>query len=137
MPGGLASPRKGKMHKYSGQVENDGIKEGLLMCCVKLADKKTNISSAIATLKSSLAYFILPDFGLLGDLLGIGFLTPEHFADVRSERTVYDRNAALLDLMTTEDQCDKFLKSLQRTGQQRVVNFITQNGGQKHNDVLT
>ena len=49
---------------------------------------------------------------------------------------MYDRNDALLDLLTSEDQCVKLLEALQRTGQQHVVNFITQNGGQKHNDVI-
>jgi len=38
----------------------------------------------------------------------------------------------LLDLLTSEDQCVKFLHALQLTGQQHVVNFIKQNGGQIH-----
>ena len=100
-------------------------------------DDKTRILSAIATLKHRLADFIEPDFGLLNELLRLEMLSRSEVADVRSERTVYRRNGALLDLLTSEDQCVKFLAALQRTGQHHVVNFITQNGGQKRNDVMT
>ena len=99
------------------------------------ADNMTSILSSITTRKSQLADFIDPDFGLLDHLRSAQVLTPRQIADVRSERTVYRRNDALLDLLTTEDQCVKFLKALQQTGQQHVVNFITQNGGQKHHDL--
>ena len=95
--------------------------------------------SAITTLKSSLAYFIEPDFGLLSHLLQLHVLNLKQLEDIRSERTVCRRNEALLDLLTSEDKCDKFLTALERTGQQHVVNFIKQNGGQKHKmiDVVT
>jgi len=93
--------------------------------------------SSITKLKYRLADFIEPDFGLLDELLRLEVLSRRQHAKVRSERTVYERNDALLDLLTSEDQCGKFLTALQRTGQQHVVNFITQNGGQKHNDVVT
>ena len=76
-----------------------------------------------------------PGFGLLDQLLSLEVLTRPELADVRSERTVYRKNAALLDLLTTEEQCNKFLNALQLTGQQHVVNYITQNGGQNDNDV--
>jgi len=95
------------------------------------ADGEASILSAITTLKSSLADFIEPDFGLLNELLRLDVLTRRQVASVRNAGTVYDRNDALLDLLTSEEQCVKFLTSLQRTGQQHVVNFITQNGGQK------
>ena len=85
----------------------------------------------IARLKSDLTNIIEPDFGLLDELLGLEVLTRPELADVRSERTVYRRNAALLDLLKSQDQCDKFLKALQRTGQNHLVNFVTQNGGYK------
>jgi len=88
------------------------------------------------TLKSSLADYIEPDFGLLNELLRLDVLTPRQVDDVRSERTVFRRNDALLDLLTSEEQCVKFLTSLQRTGQHHVVNFITQNGGQVDNLVV-
>ena len=85
--------------------------------------------ASITRLKSHLSDFIEPDFGLLDHLLSLHVLTLRQFVDVRSETTVCMRNDALLDLLTTEDQCDKFLKALQRTGQQHVVNFIAENGG--------
>ena len=99
------------------------------------AGDETRNLSAITTLKSRLGEIIEPDFGLLDHLLSLHVLTLRQFADVRSERTVYRRNDALLDLMTSEEQCDKLLKALKRTGQQHVANYITQNGGQKHSDV--
>ena len=92
-----------------------------------------SILSTIETLKSSLEDFIEPDSGLLKDLLRLRVLTRKQAATVASKATVYDRNEALIELLTTEDQCIKFLEALQRTDQQHVVNFITQNGGQKHN----
>jgi len=97
----------------------------------------TDILSSITTLKSSLTEFIEPDFGLLNELLRLHVLTRQQAASVRSKATVYDRNDALMELLTTEDQCVKFLDALQRTDQQHVVNFITQNGGQKHYDLVT
>jgi len=96
-------------------------------------DSKASVLSSITMLKSSLADFIEPDFGLLHELLRLEVLTKRQVASVRSERTVYDRNDALLELLTSEEQCVKFLTALQQTGQHHVVNFITQNGGQKHN----
>jgi len=100
-------------------------------------DDETRILSAITTLKHRLADFIEPDFGLLDELLRLKVLSQREVADVSSGRTVYRRNDALLELLTSEDQCGKFLTALQRTGQHHVVNFITQNGGQKHNDIVT
>jgi len=82
-------------------------------------------------LRSELTNFIEPDFGLLDQLLSLNVLTRFELADVRSERTVYRRNKAFLELITSEDQCRKLLTALERTGQQHVVNFITQNGGQE------
>ena len=64
-------------------------------------------------------------------------LTRRECANVRSERTVYRRNDALLELLTSEGQCVKFLEALQRTGQQHVVNYVIQNGGKKRNDIVT
>ena len=89
----------------------------------------SKVLANIARLKSRLSDLIEPDSGLLDHLLSVHVLTLRQFVDVRSETTVCRRNKALLELLTTEDQCVKFLKTLQRTGQQHVVNFITQNGG--------
>ena len=100
-------------------------------------DAEGRILCAIKKVKERLADIIDPDFGLLDHLRKLQVLTPRQVADVRSERTVYRRNDALLDLLTSEEQCDKFLQALQETSQPHVVNFVSQNGGQKHSDVLT
>ena len=93
-------------------------------------DAEPGLLSVITTRRSRLADIIEPDFGLLEELLRLQVLTGREYDDVRSEtRAAYRRNEALLDLLKTESQCDKFLQALQRTGQQHVVNFITQNGG--------
>jgi len=89
------------------------------------------ILETVARLKSALTNIVEPDFGLLDELLSSDVLTLQELADVRSERTVYRRNAALLDLVTSEDKCGKLLKALRRTGQQHIANFIAQNGGKK------
>jgi len=96
-------------------------------------DDESSILSTIESLKCRLADFTDPDFGLLDELLRLQVLSRRQYAKVRSERTVYERNDALLDLLTTDDQCNKFLKALKRTSQQHVVNFIVQNGGRKRN----
>jgi len=87
-------------------------------------------------LKSALTNIVEPDFGLLDELMRLEVLTRPEVADVRSERTVYRRNAAFLDLLTTSDHCNKLLKALQRTQQPHIVNFIRENGGQKNSDII-
>jgi len=102
------------------------------------AGDETRILSVISTLKYRLADFIDPDFGLLDELLRLGVLSRRQCAKVRTgDKTVYERNDALLDLLTSQDECVKFLKALQQTGQQHVVNFIMQNGGQRRNHIVT
>ena len=88
--------------------------------------------SAIRRLQSELSSFIEPDFGLLDQLLSLEVLTRRQYDDVRYETgPPYRRSEAVLDLLTSEDQCDKFIKALKKTGQQHVVNYITQHGGLK------
>jgi len=95
-----------------------------------------HILDNIVRLKSDLANVIEPDFGLLDQLLRLEVLDRRQYDDIRSEKgAAYRRSEAVLDLLETEDQCVKLLKALQRTGQQHVVNVITQNGGQKFYDV--
>jgi len=111
------------------------------MCCecavIRIGDTPGTLS-VISALKDRLGDIIEPDFGLLDELLRLEVLSRRQCARVRSERTVYERNDALLELLTSEVQCDKFLKALQRTHQQHVGNFIVQNRGQKHKyDVVT
>ena len=109
----------------------------LLTCCEYNADDNARILSFITTLKSRLEDIIEPDFGLLDELLRLDVLSRRQYAKVRSERTVFERNDALLDLLTSEEQCVKFVYGLQRTGQPHVANFIMQNGGEKLNDIVT
>jgi len=91
----------------------------------------SNILSNTMRLKSALSNVVEPDFGLLDELLRLMVLTGRQYDDIRSEkRAAYRRSEAVLDLLETEDQCDKFVTALQRTDQQHVVNLITQNGGQ-------
>jgi len=99
-------------------------------------DAEPRILSFISALKYRLGDIIEPDFGLLDELLRLEVLSRRECAKVRhGDKTVYERNDALLELLTTEEQCDKFLKALQRTGQQHVCNVITENGGQRGDDV--
>ena len=82
-------------------------------------------------MKSRLTDFIEPDFGLLDHLLSQEVLTRRQYDKVQAgDKAAYERSKSLLDLLKSEDQCRKFLRALQRTGQQHVVNFITQNGGE-------
>jgi len=107
----------------------------LFMCDVLGA--ASNILSNTMRLKSALSDIVEPDFGLLDELLRLMVLTRRQYDDIRSEkRAAYRRSEAVLDLLETEDQCDKFVTALQRTDQQHVVNFITQNGGQRPSATL-
>ena len=105
--------------------------------CNALHAAEARTLSAITALKSRIADIIEPDFGLLNELLSLEVLSRREYEDVRSERTMYERNNALMDIFTTEDQCVKFVTALDATGQQHVRNYITVNGGQKHNYVVT
>ena len=96
----------------------------------------SHILSNIRRLKSELADIIEPDFGLLDQLLSREVLTRRQYDDIRSERrAAYRRSEAVLDLLVSQDQCDKFIVALQRTDQQHIVNFVKQNGGQTHCDI--
>jgi len=97
---------------------------------IAMAAQETHILANILNVKAHLSDIIEPDYGLFDELLRLEVLTRRQLADVRSERTLYRRNDAMLDLLETEQQCSKFLKALQRTGQQHVVNYVTENGGQ-------
>ena len=92
------------------------------------------ILSVIMNLKDRLADIIEPDFGLLDELLRLEVLSRRQYNKVRSGvKAAYERSDAVLDMLTSESQCVNFMKALQRTGQQHVMNFITQNGGKKLN----
>jgi len=101
------------------------------------ADAQPQILSSITMLKHRLADIVEPDFGLLDELLRLDVLSRRQYDDVRSERgAAYRRSEAVLDLLTTDKQCDKFLEALRRTHQPHVANYVTQNGGQKLNCLL-
>jgi len=108
----------------------DCILQFNVVSCVLCTDEEPHMLASITRLKSQLSDLIEPDFGLLDHLLSLHVLTLKEFVDVRSQKTMRRRSVALLDLLTTGDQCDMFVKALQRTGQQHVANFIMQNGGQ-------
>jgi len=91
----------------------------------------SDVTATIRNLKSPLSSIIEPDFGLLDQLLSLEVLSRREYDDIRSEiRAAYRRSEAILDLLATEDKCNKFLKALQLTHQQHVVNLIVANGGQ-------
>ena len=91
----------------------------------------SQISDSVVRWKSRLADIIEPDFGLLDQLLCLGVLNRRQYDDIRSEkRAAYRRAEAVLDLLTSEEQCNNFLTALLKTDQEHIVNFIRQNGGQ-------
>jgi len=91
--------------------------------------------ASIMKLKSRLSDMIEPDFGLLDRLLNLEVLTFREYQDIRSETgAAYKRSEAILDLLTSVNQCVKFLNALKDTSQKHVVNFIIQDGGQKRCD---
>ena len=78
-------------------------------------------------LKSRLSDLMEPNFGLLDQLLSLGVLTRSQYDDIYTGHQVTkERNDALLDVLTSDEQCVKFLEALNRTGQHHVVNFVTQ-----------
>ena len=87
--------------------------------------------ASITRLKSRLTDLIEPDYGLLTELLELEVLTHEECDNICNEMTPAHRTEAMLDLLTSEEQCVKFLKALQRTHQQHIVTYITENGGQR------
>ena len=103
----------------------------LIFSDVILTDEEPHTLTSITRLKSQLSDLIEPDFGLLTELLLLEVLSREECDDVRSEMTPALRTEAVLDLLISENQCVQFLKALQRTDQQHVVNFVTENGGQR------
>ena len=91
---------------------------------------KPGLLASVKKLKSRLSDLIEPDFGLLDQLFSMEVLSRRQYDDIRYDnRAPYRRSEAILALLTSEEQCDNFLIALQQTGQQHVVNFITQNGG--------
>ena len=102
----------------------------IVVLCMIFLDQAPRRLANIRRLQSDLTNIIEPDFGLLDYLLRLKVLTRRQYDDIRSERrAAYRRSEAVLDLLETEDQCEKFIVALQRTDQQHVVNFLSQHGG--------
>jgi len=70
--------------RFTPSVVSDAVN---CSCVVTDAGESSSILSAVTSLKSSLAYFIEPDFGLVEELLRLEVLDPRQLSDVRSERT--------------------------------------------------
>jgi len=99
-----------------------------------LPGQETHILTSIVGLKSRLSDLIEP-FELLDHLLNLQVLTQRQYSKIRKEdKAAEEQNEALLELLTSEDQCIKFLEALVQTDQQHVINFIVHNGGQTVND---
>ena len=94
--------------------------------CDILDEAPQHTFESIRKLKSRLSDLVETDFGLLDELLYHGVLTHRQYDDIRSGGNTASE---LLDLLTSDEQCDKFVQALQRTAQQHVVNFVSQNGG--------
>ena len=93
-------------------------------------DEETRLLDSVVRLKSRLSDIIETNFGLLGELLSLEVLSRRQYDKVRAgDKATYERSEAVLDMLTSEQQCVRFLTALQRTGQQHVVNVVTQNGG--------
>jgi len=104
----------------------------LYITCVLIAASELSSDELLSSLvkwKSRLSDLIQPDFGLMDELFGLEFLTRRQLEDVRSERTIFRRNDAILELVTSNDQCVKFITALQRTGQRHIINFVSLDGG--------
>ena len=102
------------------------------------ADDNLHLLSIITNLKDRLTDILEPDFGLLDELLRLEVLSRRQYNKVRSgDKAAYERSAAVLDLLTSDSQCVNFMKALEQTDQQHVMNFITQNGGLNLNLEIT
>ena len=88
------------------------------------------MTDSIKRLKPHLSVIMKADYRLVGELHRLRVLTARQHGDILRERMGRSRNDALLDFLTSEEQCDKFMTALQRTQQQHVANYIQENGGQ-------
>ena len=99
-------------------------------CNVIIAGDSSEVLDSIMNLRLRLSDIIEPDFGLLDELLSLRVLTRRQYDDIRSGvRAAYRRTDAVLDILTSEEQCNNFLTALRRTQQHHVVNLIEQRGG--------
>jgi len=86
------------------------------------------LATSIVQLREDLLDVIEPNFGLLDELTAFSVLTNRQRQDVDSVKAVYKKNACILDCLTTEDQCLKFIEALEKTKQPHIVNLIMNRG---------
>ena len=96
-----------------------------------ISDEEPHTLTSVTKLKYKLSCIIEPDFGLGAELVRLNVLSVTQYCEFLNQSTVERRSAALLYLLTSENQCLKFLEALERNEQRHVTNFIEQNGGQQ------
>src|SRR6218665_3299541 len=70
-----------------------------------------------------------PDFGLLDKLLHLRALTFSQIGRIKCEKSIFDRNEKLLDLIFKERKHQALLTALTDTGQKHLSNLVKGNGG--------
>jgi len=98
--------------------------------CVIIVASHASLLVTLAKLRRDLEGLLKPDHSLLSELRRRKVLTRPQMDHILNERKDYRRNEIVLNLLMSEEQCDGFMKTLKETGQQDVINFITQNRGQ-------
>jgi len=93
--------------------------------CSLFITGSSRVLTSMARLREDLLDTIEPNFGLLDDLVALSVLTYRQRQDVDSVKAVYKKNSCILDCLTTEELCVKFLEALNKTNQAHVVNLIT------------
>ena len=69
------------------------------------------------------------DFGLLDKLLGLSALTFPETGRIKSEKSIFDRNDKLLELIFNKMKHRALLTALIETGQEHLFNLVRGNGG--------
>ena len=70
-----------------------------------------------------------PDFGLLDKVRANGLIGYKEVEDVESKSSSCKRNAALMNYVFAEDQCDGLIAALRDADQIHVANYLIADGG--------
>src|SRR5688572_3314911 len=70
-----------------------------------------------------------PDFGLLDNLLQLRALTYQETGRIKSEKSIFDRNDKLLELIFKKMKHQALMTALTETGQKHLFNLVTGNEG--------
>ena len=70
-----------------------------------------------------------PDFGLLDKLLQLRALTFPERGRIKSEKSIFDRNDKLLEIIFKSMKHQALLTALEETGQKHPSNVMRANGG--------